>query len=298
MSEKQTSLYAPRHWPTWIGIGLLRLCSFLPYTWLMKLGRGLGWLVRRLAGKRERIARINLQACFPEKSEQEIEHLISENFAAMGQGLMEVGISWWWPVERTRKHLLKVEGSEHLNHTDQGNILLLAHFSSIELMGRMLTFYTTYHPLYRRNENPVLQALFERYREKNTLGMIPRDDTRSMLRALRKGHNVWFAPDQNFNKKGTVFADFMGVPAASTTATSRFAQMGKAKVVPVILFRVPGGYHLKAEPALENFPSDDIAADTQRINDLFTRWATQAPEQYNWIHRRFKTRPEGEAAFY
>lgn len=295
-----SSLYAPRHWPSWLVAGLMRIILLLPYPAVMAVGRGLGRLVKPFAGRRVRIARTNLALCYPDMPAAERERLISANFAAMGMGVMEIGMGWWWSRQRVEKLLLGVEGEQHLPAPDdpRGTIFLTAHFSSLELSGRYLGHRTPSHAMYRRNENPVIQALFERFRTQHTIGIIARDDVRAMLKALKAGEGVWFAPDQNFAHKGGVFADFMGVPAATNTATSRFAKMTGARVIPFTLFRERGGYRLVIEPALEGFPSADVQADTQRINDIYSRWVRRAPEQYNWIHRRFKTRPDGAPSPY
>jgi len=287
------SLLAPRHWPTWLAIGLLRLLVLLPYPLLMAAGRGAGHLTRLLARRRVRIADINLQLCYPQMDAAQRARLIRENFAAMGMGLMEIGMGWWWSRERVERLLLEVEGEQHLPGPDstQGTIFLTAHFSSLELSGRYLGHRSPSHAMYRRNENPVIQRMFERNRTRHTLGIIARDDVRSMIRALRAGEGVWFAPDQNFAHKGGVFSDFMGVPAATNTATSRFAKMTGARVIPFVLLRIKGGYRLIIEAPLADFPSGDAQADTDAINTIFSRWTALAPEQYNWIHRRFKTRP-------
>jgi KDO2-lipid IV(A) lauroyltransferase len=299
-STRRSSLYTPRHWPSWLVAGLLRVILLLPYPAVMAVGRGLGRLVKRCAGRRVRIARTNLKLCYPDMTDAERESLIDANFAAMGMGLMEIGMGWWWPHERVERLLIAVEGEEHLPPPDdpRGTIFLTAHFSSLELSGRYLGHRSASHAMYRRNENPVIQALFERFRTQHTIGIIARDDVRTMLKALKAGEGVWFAPDQNFGHKGGVFADFMDVPAATNTATSRFAKMTGARVIPFALFREAGGYRLVIEPPLDDFPSDDMAADTRRINDIYTRWVQRAPEQYNWIHRRFKTRPAGEPPLY
>lgn len=295
------SLLHPRLWPSWLVAGLMRLLLLLPYPLVLGLGRGLGRLVKPLAHRRSEIARTNLRLCYPELSEAERECLLNDNFAAMGMGAMEIGIGWWWSDRRVDDLLLAVEGEENLPPPGdtRGTIFLSAHFSSLELSGRYLSQRAQTYAMYRRNENPVIQWLFERYRTpRDLIGIIDRNDVRGMLKALRNGHGVWFAPDQNFAHTGSVFADFMGVPAATTTATSRFAKMTGARVIPFCLFREQGGYRLVIEPALENFPSNDIQTDTQRINDIYSRWVARAPEQYNWIHRRFKTRPEGEPPIY
>jgi KDO2-lipid IV(A) lauroyltransferase len=282
-----------------LGIGLLRLAAFLPYPVLMGLGRALGRLTRMAAHQRVRIADINLSMCYPQMSSDERARMISDNFAAMGMGLMELVMGWWWSHRRVEKRLLQIEGQENLPTGDdsRGTIFLTAHFTSLELSGRYLGHRSPSHAMYRTNENPVLQRMLERYRSKHTLGIIARDDVRGMIRALRAGEGVWFAPDQNF-AQGGVFADFMGIPAATITATSRFAKMTGARVIPFVLLRIDGGYRLIIEPELADFPSADVQQDTQRINDIYTRWVAMAPEQYNWIHRRFKTRPDGARSPY
>lgn len=294
------SLYTPRHWPSWLIAGLMRMVLLLPYPAVMAIGRGLGRLVMRFAGRRVRIARTNLQLCYPAMSAADREQLIRDNFSAMGMGVMEIGMAWWWPQHKLERLLVAVEGEHHLPSADdpQGTIFLTAHFTSLELSGRYLGHRSPSHAMYRRNENPVIQALLERFRGHHLLGIVSRDDVRGMLRVLKSGGGIWFAPDQNFAHKGGVFADFMGVPAATNTATSRFAKMTDARVIPFTLFREASGYRLVIEPEMNGFPSADVQADTQRINDLYTRWASRAPEQYNWIHRRFKTRPDGAPSPY
>lgn len=287
------NLLTPRYWPTWLALGLLRIAAFLPWPLLMALGGGVGHLIRLFAKRRVIIADTNLRLCYPLMSAAERQRLIRDNFAAMGKGLMEVAMAWWWPSKRVEKHLLGIEGQEHLPRDDtRGNIFLTAHFSSLELSGRFLLRHTPCHAMYRPNENPVIQAMFQRYRARRTLSMISRNDARAMIRALKAGEAVWFAPDQNYAHKGKVFVDFMGVPAATHSATSRFAKTTGARVIPFVLLREKRGYRLIFEPEMAGFPSADIQQDTQRINDLYATWIKRAPEQYNWIHRRFKTRPD------
>lgn len=281
-------------------MALLRVVVLLPYPWIMALGRLTGRVIRLWSGERERFADINLQLCFPEMSRDQRRDLIRDNFAAMGMGLMEVGIAWWWSNERVERLLVGIDGEANLPAPGNGvgTIFLTAHFTSLELSGRFLVHRVPSHAMYRPNENPVIQAMLERERSRRTLGIISRNDARAMIRALRAGEGVWFAPDQNFGHKGVVFADFLGVPAATNPATGRFAQLTGARVVPFVLLRVAGGYRLIIEPALDDFPGDDALADAQRINDIFSHWTRMAPAQYNWIHRRFKTRPDGSRSPY
>lgn len=289
-----TSLLHPRHWPSWFAVGLLRLIALLPHPLIMGIGHAIGLLVYAFALRRRQIAEINLQLCMPGLDAAQRGTLLREHFISIGKGMVEVSMAWWWPQERLER-LLRTEGLEHLPGADekQGTIFLTAHFTSMELAGRYLAHHTSGHAMYRRNENPVIQALIERHRGQFAQGIIERNDTRSMIRALKAGDLVWLAPDQNFGHKGKVFVDFMGVPAATHTATSRFARATGARVVPGVVLRERNGYRLLVEPALEDFPSEDARHDAQRINDIFANWVHRAPEQYNWIHRRFKTRPDG-----
>lgn len=290
------SLYHPRHWPTWLAAGILRLLALLPHPLLLAVGRTLGRIARPLARWRAGIAATNLQLCFSELDATARQRLLREHFEALGMGMMEFAMAWWWSDARLERLLLAVEGEEHLPDPDdpRGTIFLTGHFTSLELGGRYLHRRSPTYAMYRPNENPVLQALFERYRGGRIAGIISRNDARTMIKVLKGGDSVWFAPDQNFGRKGRVFADFMGVPAASNTATSRFAELTKARVIPFVLLRERGGYRLVIEPALPDFPSDDPQADTQRINDQIGAWVRRAPAQYNWIHRRFRHRPEGK----
>lgn len=288
-------VFHPRYWPTWLAVGLLRLISLLPYPLIMAIGYLIGSLLYPLAQRRRQIAEINLQLCLPALNRTQRRRLIRSHFHALGKGLVEISMAWWWPQRRLEKLLLRIDGMEHLPPVDSphGNIYLTAHFSSLELSGRYLGARRASYAMYRPNENPVLEQLIRHYRGTHLLGLIPRNDVREMVRVLKNHGSVWFAPDQNYAHKGKVFADFMGVPAATHTATSRFARSSGARVIPFVLFRVPGGYHLRIEPPLDEFPSDDPLRDAERINAQFAEWVRIAPEQYNWIHRRFKTRPDG-----
>ena len=291
----------PRYWPTWLGIGLLRLCALLPYRPMMAIGRGLGRLAMPFARSRRHIVHTNLQLCFPALDRAAHAALARRHFEAVGMAAMDFAIAWWWS-DRDLYRWVEIEGREHIEQAiarGKGVIFLTAHFTSIEISGRLLADICTARPMYRPNANPLLEAIMVRNRERHVDRTIPRDDVRLMLRTLREGNGVWFAPDQNFNAKGSVFAPFFGIAAASNTSLSRFAAMTGAAVVPfLVLRRTDGGYRMWAEPALEAFPSGDSTADATAYNAIVERWIRQAPEQYNWLHRRFKKRPPGESPLY
>ena len=295
------SFWHPLYWPTWIGIGLLRLCALLPYAAMMRLGRLAGRVAMPFARERRHIVATNLRLCFPDLHADQRRVLARRHFEAVGMAFMDFAIAWWWPDGRLYP-LVEIEGREHIDAAlarGRGVIFLTAHLTSIEISGRLLSDICTALPMYRPNANPLLERIMIRNRERHVERTIPRSDVRLMVRSLKAGKGVWFAPDQNFGAKGGVFAPFFGIPAASNTSLSRFARMTGAAVVPFVVFRrAEGGWRMVVEAALEAFPSGDDAADVALYNAITERWVRQAPAQYNWLHRRFKKRPPGEDRIY
>lgn len=280
---------------------MLRGIALLPYTPMMAIGRAAGRLGMRLATRRRQIVDTNLQLCFPALDAAARRVLAQRHFEAIGMALMDFAIAWWWPDEPLHR-LVEIEGREHIERAmarGKGVIFLTAHFTSIEISGRLLAHICPALPMYRPNNDPLLEQIMVKNRERHVERTIPRADVRLMVRSLKAGKGVWFAPDQNFGGKGSAFAPFFGVPAASNTSLSRFATMTDAAVVPFVVFRRPeGGYRMVVEPALESFPGRDAIADATRYNTITERWVRVAPEQYNWLHRRFKKRPPGDPPLY
>jgi KDO2-lipid IV(A) lauroyltransferase len=292
----------PRYWLLWLGLGLLWLVAQLPYRVLLWLGRGLGALMYRLASSRRKIAARNLQLCFPQMPAAERKALLKENFASTGITFFEMAIAWWWPAERLRR-LGTIEGLEHLRQAEaegQGVILMALHFTTLEMGGGLLGMAQDMYGMYRPHKNPLFDYTQRRGREQRLLGVIGRDDVRGMLKLLRAGGVVWYAPDQDYGAQRSVFVPLFGVPAATVTATSKFARMGRAQVIPFTQERLPNaqGYRLTIHPPLADFPGDSEEADCLRVNQWIEQAITACPEQYLWAHRRFKTRPAGEAKLY
>ena len=299
-------LLAPRHWPTWIGLGLLRATSAaLPVATQLALGAWLGRVSLPFAQRRRDIAAINIDLCFPALPPADRQTLLRRHFESVGMGIFEFCLGWW-AREDSLRHLARLEGLEHLVAAfarGKGVILLSAHFTTLELGGRFLAMNAGGMPLntmYRRSDNPVVERGLRERRRRYFGEPIARDDVRAMVRALRKNEAVWYAFDQNYRRRYSVFAPFFGIPASTNTATSRLAEATGAAVVPFVTFRLPDcrGYVQHLEPALEGFPSGDPQADAARLNAIIERWVREAPEQYLWSHRRFKTRPAGEARLY
>jgi len=298
----QTYFLHPRFWLLWLGLGLLWLIAQLPYKVLLVLGRGLGSVMYRLARSRRKIAARNLALCFPQMPAAEREALLKENFASTGITFFEMAMAWWWPAERLRR-LGTVEGIEHLQQAQaqgEGVILMALHFTTLEIGGAFLALEQGMYGMYRPHKNPLFDYVQRRGREQRLLGAIERDEVRGMLKLLRAGGIVWYAPDQDYGAQRSLFVPLFGVQAATVTATSKFARMGRARVIPFTQQRLPNGqgYSVVVHPQLDNFPTDDEAADCLRINQWVEHAISQCPEQYLWAHRRFKTRPEGEPKLY
>ena len=281
----------PRYWPTWIALGVLRAFSQLPYPVLLWLGRRIGDLLVRLPLSFVRIARRNLELCLPELSPVQRERLLKEHFHSIGIGMFETAIAWWSPDERIER-LTRLEGEEHLQAAlarGRGAILLSAHFTTLEIGGRVLCDRMPTNIMYRPTKNPVLERFLASNRSRKARRAIKRDDIRTLVTALKSNEPVWYAPDQSYRKKGAEMVPFFGIPAATNTATSRLARMTGAAVLPFFPERLPrGGYRMVIHPMLEDFPSDSPAADAQRFNELLEAQVRRVPGQYLWLHRRFK----------
>ena len=294
----------PRYWLLWFGLAILWLLIQLPYRVLLVLGRSLGVLMFYGAASRRHIVTRNLELCFPELSEQQRQQLVKENFASMGIAFFELAMSWWWPKKRLAR-LVQIQGLEHLQAAQaqgQGVILMAIHFTTLEIGAALLGQRHTIDGMYRAHKNPVFDYVQRRGRERHNVDShaIEREDVRGMLKVLRQGRAIWYAPDQDYGPKLSLFVPLFGVPAATVTATSKFAKLGRAQVIPMKQTRLPKGqgYLIQLEPPLQNFPGETDEQDCLRLNQWIEQAITQQPEQYLWAHRRFKTRPEGEAKLY
>lgn len=288
--------------PIAFALGLLWLITRLPYTWQMALGRGLGRLVYRLAKRRRHIAKINIDLCFPEKSDLQRDLLVKQQFESLGMGLIEIALAWW-ASDAKLAQLGKIEGLHHLEAALQqghGVILLSAHLNSMELGLRYLTQQQKIHITYRPHEQPLIEHHMQKSRNFHAEKAIPREGIRDMIRSLKANKPLWFAADQNFGHKGSVFANFFNILAATNTSASRLAKLCHCPVIPFLVQRLPNqqGYQVRLLPPLADFPSGDAVKDATTMNQMIEQAVTQTPEQYLWVHRRFKDRPNGEERFY
>lgn len=294
----------PRFWPLWLGLGALWLIVQLPYGALLKLGRWLGLGMYRVATERRRVAARNLELCFPNMPSVERKRLLKENFASTGIAFFEMAMSWWWPKARLAK-LAHIEGLEHLQAAQrdgEGAILMALHFTTLEIGAALLGQRHTIDGMYREHRNPLFDYVQRQGRERHNLDSlaVEREDVRGMIKLLRKGRAIWYAPDQDYGAKQSIFVPLFGIEAATVTATTHFARLGKARVIPFTQRRLEdgSGYRLVLHPPLQGFPGVSEAADALRINQWVEQAVTECPEQYLWAHRRFKSRPVGTPKLY
>lgn len=298
------ALLHPRHWLSWIGVGLLWLVVQLPYPVLYHLGTGLGRLAMKAMKRRAKIAYRNLELCFPTMTAEQRHQRVVQNFESVGMGLMETGMAWFWSDARMAKWSdgIGIEHIRALQAEKKGILLIGIHFLTLEIGARMFGLHAS--PgigVYRPNDNPVIDLVQTWGRLRSNKSMLNRKDLKGMVRALKNGEVVWYAPDHDYGPRSSVFVPFFAVEqAATTTGTWMLARMSKACIVPFVPRRKPGGkgYELIIlEPDCAP-PLDDAETTAAWMNKIVEKCILMAPEQYMWLHRRFKTRPEGVPSRY
>ena len=298
----QARLLAPRHWPSWLGLGIVWLIGQLPYRALFALGRALGALTVRLPGERRRVAQRNLELCFPDLDAAAREALLRASLRDLGLMFAEFALAWFGAERAIARVPCVFEGLEHLQtcrRNGTGALLVGAHFSHLELCARLVSQRIRIAGMYRIMDDAVFERAVLRARLRYADVMFTKEDIRRTVRYLKSGGTLWYAPDQDMRGKDSVFVPFFGVPAATITATHHLARLSGAVVIPFFHRRNPdGGYVIRLETPLADFPSSDVSADTARVNACVERMVREAPEQYLWIHKRFKTRPEGQPPVY
>ncbi len=299
---KAGDYYSPKFWPMWCIIALLRLVSWLPYRLELLIGRQLGRFLFLFKRSRERTVDINLARCFPQKSKSERDHIKRTCYQNIGISLVEMAMCWWWPADKL-KSIVEIKGREHLDsvlQSGRGAILLTGHFTSLEIGARLLALYMPLQVMYRTQRNPLFDSYLYTRRSRYFVNAISRKNTRQLIKGLKHKIPTWYAPDQDFRRERNVFAPFMGIATATITASSRLAQSSGAAMLPFYPERKQdgGGYILHIGAPLEDFPSGDDFKDACKVNQSIEKYARLFPENYMWIHQRFKTRPPDEAPFY
>lgn len=303
MSEKkqlppfQRAFLHPKYWGLWLGLGVFKLILCLPYPVLAKLGLSLGKLFSSLGfGKRRmKIARRNLELCFPDYSNDKIEELVQENMKSVGMAIIETGMAWFWSDKRILKWS-KIEGVEHLKkYNDIGILLVGVHFLTLELGARVVGLHHQGIGIYRPNDNPLLDWIQFRGRVRSNKAMINRKDVRGMIKALKNAETIWYAPDHDYGRRNSVFVPFFSVKEACTTAGTHILLRSapKSVVIPFTPIRNANasGYTIKISPMVDFSQCENEIETASLMNKVIENEIRQAPEQYMWLHRRFKTRP-------
>jgi KDO2-lipid IV(A) lauroyltransferase len=274
----------------------LRVAVLLPFPALVVLGRWLGNLLRWVLPGRRHVAAVNLRLCFPAAGEPERGRWLREHFHSLGMAVFDLGLAIWAPAARIAR-LVHFSGLEHLTAAradGQGVVLLTGHFPAAELGGHELQVRLgRIAALYRPSRNPLVDEILRRSRARGTEQQIPKDSSRQLIRALRQGYTVYFAPDQSHRRSNSALLPFFGEPAMTNTALTQIVRLSGAKVVPMMTRRRRDGtgYDAVMLPAWTGFPGDSPEADALRVGSLLEGWIREDPPQYYWVHRRFKGRP-------
>lgn len=285
---------SPRHWPTWLAIGFGWALARAPWWLQQRLGRVIGAVFFVALPRRRTIAADNLARCFPEWSPAEREALLRENFRSLGIGVFEFLRAWWGRGVPRGAHI-EFKGLERLLHAqEQGQcvILVAAHFVTLEMGAKILCDHANVAGVYRQHESPAMEWAVRRGRLRHAVEMFPRDATRSILRHLKSGGVLWFAPDQESRRGESVFVPFFDQSAWSLTSTHQLARMSGAKVMPFFHRRDRHGYTLEIGEPLADFPSNDPILDTAQVMAAIEKMIRREPAQYLWLHARFKTQPD------
>ena len=288
-------LGSPKHWPYLALIGIARLACRLPVPWWLAIGRAIGHVAYLAARPRRRITEINVRLCFPDLDEDERTDLVRRTFLSVGMLAMEMAFAWFRPIEvlarRTEIHGL--DALREAQSEGRGVLLVGGHYLTLDLGAALLSTQVELDAVYRRNNNAVIERLMVEGRERFCGRVIERNDIRHAIRCLRESRLLWYAPDQDYGIKHSVFAPFFGQTAA-TIATSRLVRLTGARALLFSHFRDPaqGTWTLHLQP-IDDYPTGDDEADAGHLNSLIEAEIRKHPDQYLWLHRRFKTRPEG-----
>lgn len=285
-----------------IALALMWLLHFLPLALLARLGEALGMMLYALGAERRRVCFVNLARCFPALAQKERARLARRHFRAVGRSILERGILWWSPRARLTR-LVRLEGFEHFAAVKSGPVILLApHFVSLDVGFARIACEIDCTGIYAHQKSEVMNRMLLKGRTRfgNQRVFSRQAGIRPVLKALEQGLPLYYLPDQDYGARDALFVSFFGVPAATITGVARLARLAKARVVPCVTRMLEGGagYELRCYPAWEDFPSEDLAADTRRMNEFIEERVREMPEQYLWTHKRFKTRPYGESKWY
>lgn len=299
-----SELKAPRYWLSWFGFFLARLVSLLPLPVIAVIGGVLGELLFLILPSRRRVALKNISTCFPQMGRYRVWKLARKNYRAMCQAIFDTAISWWSSDARLRR-LTRFSGREIYDEALQGDrpiILLMGHFIVMEVGGLALSMERPLIDIYKAPSNPVAHLLAVHGLNRSGFATLVEksEGLKPVIRAMRAGEPLCYLPDQDQGRENSVFVPFFGIPAATLSLLGKLAKSTGAVVIPCFARQLPWGrgYEVVFDKPLENFPVGDEALDAERMNQVIETAIRKMPDQYFWVHKRFKTRPEGEGNFY
>lgn len=284
-----------------LGVLFMRAIAPLPLPWIRAIGKGLGLLLYALVWPRRKVVDVNLRLCFPQWGAAQRRQVAREVFVNVAQSFLDRAWLWHADPEVVRRRVVLTGAVRELAGND-ATILFVPHFVGLDAGVSAMSQQVPRHfvGIYTRQSNPVVDAwvLAGRNRFGSARPMSRSEGVRGIVSALRAGHVMYLLPDMNFGPGESIFVPFYGVPAATVPSLSRFARLGRAKVVPVVCRMTRAGYEVRVHEAWAGFPSDDVEADTALMNRRLQDYIDEMPAQYYWVHKRFKTRPPGEERFY
>jgi len=287
---------------TRLAIGVFWLLHFLPLAVLARIGAVAGLAFMVFGRERREVARTNLALCFPGWDKARRKAVLRAHFRALGRSFVEAGIVWWGSEKRIRR-IVRIEGEEYVRaQGDRRVIFLVPHFAGIEMEGLRMSMDYKGMAVYSHQKNRVFDEFLVRVRSRfpGTRMAARQEGVKTLLRGFKDGLGLQLSPDLDLGPRDALFVPFLGVQAATVTALSRLARLANAVIVPVVVRQLPGGegYLLRMYPAWENYPGESVEADTRHMNAFIEQRILEMPEQYYWVHKRFKTRPEGEPRIY
>ena len=290
----------PKFIPTWILILLMRVGVFIPFKAQVFIGKIIGNLLYPFMSRFRSIAYTNISNCFPNKKQSQVNTLVKRHFEAIGVSLFETANAYYGSDNKISK-LLTISNEQLFKDAlkeEGGIILLCSHFMPLMLGSRALLLNHTIANIYRPQNNKLFDRIMVKGYKKNGAVMIKSTDTRSIIKAINNSLPIWYAPDQDLGKNNSVFAPFFGIQTATASATSRLAKNNNTRVIPYSFVRTKSGYSMSFEKPISNYPSNDPVQDATVVNKILEKQIKKSPEQYLWVHRRFKTRPNDEKNFY
>ena len=295
-----TEFIRPKFLPTWIAILFMRIGVFIPFNGQVMIGKLIGKVIYPFMHRLRSTAYLNISHCFPDKKQSQVNLLVKRHFEAIGISFFETANAYYGSDSKIKK-LLTITNEKILKDTlkeEGGVILLCSHFMPLMLGSRALLIKHTIANIYRPQNNTLFDSAMVKGYKKNGAVMIKSTDTRSIIKAINNSLPIWYAPDQDLGKNNSVFAPFFGIQTATASATARLAKNNNTRVIPYSFIRTSNGYLMSFEKPISNYPTNDPIHDATVINQILEKQINHSPEQYLWIHRRFKTRPNDEKNFY